>query len=122
MLAEVDLLRIVASHKLEQSRKEAMGQFLTPLPVAELMAGMFQRVDLPEVSLLDAGAGVGSLLAAFISNLMQQQKRPYTLRVVAYEIDPVLIGYLRQTLELYATECQLAGISFEYEIREMDLY
>ncbi len=120
LLAEVDLLRIVASHKLEQSRKEAMGQFLTPLSVAELMAGMFQRFDMPEISLLDAGAGVGSLLAAFISSLIQQQKRPYTVRVVAYEVDPVLIGYLRQTLELYATQCQLIEISFEYEIREMD--
>lgn len=120
LLAEVDLLRIAVGQKLEPSRKEALGQFLTPSPVAELMAGIFQRIDLPEISLLDAGAGVGSLLAAFISNLMQQQQRPDNLRVIAYESDPVLVGYLRQTLALYATECQLVGISFEYEICERD--
>ena len=119
-LAEVDSLRIAVGHKLAPSRKAAMGQFITPLPVAEMMVGMFQRLDLPKISLLDAGAGVGSLLAAFISNLMQQQQRPDSVCVVAYEIDPVLIRYLQQTLELYATECQLVGISFEYKIREMD--
>ncbi len=37
-----------------------MGQFLTPASVAQLMAGMFNRLDLPEISLLDAGAGIGS--------------------------------------------------------------
>lgn len=120
LLTEVDLLRILASQELEKSQKEAMGQFLTTSPVAELMAGMFQKLDLPEISLLDAGAGTGSLLAAFISNLCQHQKRPRVLQVVAYEIDPILIKYLRQTLQLCARECKITGISFNWEIREGD--
>lgn len=120
LLAEIDLLRIVVSKKLEKSQKESMGQFLTPSPVAELMAGMFQKLDLPEIFLLDAGAGIGSLSAAFISNLCQQQKRPRILQVIAYEIDPVLIGYLQQTLQLCARECEIVGIKFDYEIRKSD--
>lgn len=97
-----------------------MGQFLTPSLVAELMAGMFYRLDLPQISLLDAGAGVGSLLAAFVSILCQHQGHTQNLRIVAYEIDPVLIEYLHQTLDLCAIECKFAGISFDYEIREVD--
>ncbi|WP_375479928.1 BsuBI/PstI family type II restriction endonuclease [uncultured Nostoc sp.] len=120
LLDEVDILRIAASLKQDQKQKGKLGQFLTPAPVAELMAGMFGKLDLPQISLLDAGAGVGSLLAAFVANLCHSQKRPANLDIVAYEIDPFLIGYLHQTLKLCAKECQIAGISFNYEIRDTD--
>jgi len=119
LLAEVDFCRAVASLKLKQDKKESMGQFLTPASVAELMAGMFNRLDLPEISLLDAGAGIGSLLAAFVNRVCQQQQTS-SLHVVAYEIDPFLIEYLRQTLKLCEKECQRVDISFNYEIRETD--
>ncbi|MEH2376486.1 MAG: BsuBI/PstI family type II restriction endonuclease [Nostoc sp.] len=120
MLAEVDLRRAVVSLKLRQDKKVSMGQFLTPGSVAQLMAGMFNRLDLPEISLLDAGAGIGSLLAAFVAKVCQQEKQTSSLRVVAYEIDPFLIGYLHQTLKLCERECENVGISFNYEIRETD--
>jgi len=120
LLAEVDLRRAITSLKLRQDKKASMGQFLTPASVAQLMAGMFNRLDLTEISLLDAGAGIGSLLAAFVVQVCQHQKSTSSLRVVAYEIDPFLIRYLHQTLELCEKECQRVGISFSYEIRETD--
>ncbi|MEH2200628.1 BsuBI/PstI family type II restriction endonuclease [Nostoc sp.] len=120
LLAQVDLHRTVVSLKLRQDKKASMGQFLTPTSVAQLMAGMFNRLDLPEISLLDAGAGIGSLLAAFVAKVCQQPQHTSSLRVVAYEIDPFLIGYLHQTLELCNKECQRVDISFNYEIRETD--
>lgn len=120
LLVKVDCLRIVASQRLERKQKEALGQFFTPASVAKLMAGLFQNLDLPEVCLLDAGAGVGSLSAAFVSNLCQQEKHPHFVRAIAYEIDPMLVGYLRQTLNLCKKECQVAGITFNYEIRQTD--
>ncbi|MEH2321071.1 BsuBI/PstI family type II restriction endonuclease [Nostoc sp.] len=120
LLAEVDLHRAVASLKLRQDKKVSMGQFLTPASVAQLMAGMFNRLDLPEISLLDAGAGIGSLLAAFVAKVCQHRQHTSSLRVVAYEIDPFLIGYLHQTLKLCERECEYVGISFNYEIRETD--
>jgi adenine-specific DNA-methyltransferase len=57
-------------------------------------------LDLPEISLLDAGVGIGSLLAAFVAKICQHPQHTSTLRVVGYEIDPFIIGYLHQTLEL----------------------
>ncbi|MHC5721127.1 MAG: N-6 DNA methylase, partial [Nostoc sp.] len=93
----MDLRRAVVSLKLRQNKKGSMGQFMTPASVAQLMAGMFNRLDLPEISLLDAGAGIGSLLAAFVEKVCQQGQHTSSLRVVAYEIDPFLIGYLHQT-------------------------
>ncbi|HYX16453.1 MAG TPA: Eco57I restriction-modification methylase domain-containing protein, partial [Nostoc sp.] len=120
LLAEVDLRRAVVSLKLRQDKKASMGQFLTPASVAQLMAEMFNSLDLPEISLLDAGAGIGSLIAAFVAKVCQQAKPTSSLRVVAYEIDPFLIGYLHKTLELCEKECEHVGISFSYEIRETD--
>ncbi|MDM9379864.1 N-6 DNA methylase [Chlorogloeopsis sp. ULAP01] len=87
LLAEVDFRRTVANLKLTKDKKSSMGQFLTPAPVAELMAGMFDKLD-SEITLLDAGAGIGSLSAAFVARVCQHQKYTSKLRVVAYEIDP----------------------------------
>ncbi|WP_242046335.1 MULTISPECIES: Eco57I restriction-modification methylase domain-containing protein [Calothrix] len=120
LLREVELLRISASRKQEQKLKGKLGQFFTPAPVAELMAGMFNKLNLTHISLLDAGAGVGSLIAAFVTHLCQQPQRPTNLDIVAYEIDSFLISYLQQTLELCSQECQLAGISLKYHIRHQD--
>ena len=43
---------------------------------------------------MDAGAGVGSLTAAFIAELCSRKRRPEQIQVVAYEIDSVLAGDL----------------------------
>ncbi len=119
LLAQVDLHRTIASLKPTQDKKGSMGQFLTPASVAELMAGMFDNLG-SEITLLDAGAGIGSLSAAFVARVCQSQQSTSNLRVVAYEIDPLLIGYLYQTLELCEKECQNVGISFNYEIHQTD--
>ena len=41
-------------------KQHELGQFLTPTPVAEFMASLFE-VHRSEVHLLDAGAGAGDL-------------------------------------------------------------
>ena len=41
-------------------KQHELGQFLTPNPVAEFMASLFE-IHRGEVSLLDAGAGAGAL-------------------------------------------------------------
>lgn len=121
LLAEVDIIRIAASLKQDKNHKVTLGQFLTPITVAELMAGMFDKIDLPQISLLDAGAGCGSLLAAFVARICGQSKSSVkNLNIVAYEIDPFIIEYLYKTLELCTRECQIVGISLNYEIRQID--
>ena len=42
-------------------KQHELGQFLTPNPVAEFMASLFE-IPRSEVYLLDAGAGAGALL------------------------------------------------------------
>ena len=54
----VDFFRLDASRRLDPARRVELGQFLTPSPVASLMASMF-AAERPTVRILDAGAGVG---------------------------------------------------------------
>ncbi len=92
---DVDNVRIEAASRLNPARKIEFGQFMTPGPVAQFMASLFSEPRKP-VRLLDAGAGVGSLTAAFISRWQADE-----IGISAYEIDPALAVYLRQTLARY---------------------
>ena len=91
-LAAVDHVRMEAASQLNPARKIEFGQFMTPSTVARFMVSLFSERRTP-VRLLDAGAGVGSLTAAFISRWESD-----AIAISAYEIDPALAVYLRQTL------------------------
>jgi len=51
-----------------QDRRHELGQFLTPPPVADFMASLFEA-RWQELNLLDAGAGDGALSAALVRRL-----------------------------------------------------
>jgi adenine-specific DNA-methyltransferase len=104
---------------LHQQHKAALGQFLTPPPVADFMGSLFEaRWD--NVTLLDAGAGEGALAAAFVRSLCAREHKPRRTRVTAYEIDPLLATRLRSTLSSCQHECEGAGINFSFEVINQD--
>ena len=116
---QVDLLRLNANRKLKENHKAAMGQFLTPMPIARFMAAMLQH-HTSQVHILDAGAGIGTLFAACVAELCHRQHKPTHIQVTAYEIDKSLAEYLSETLLLCKAECQKAGIQFSGEIIHAD--
>jgi len=118
MLA-VDDGRKRVSARLDPGRRTQMGQFLTPSPIATFMAGMFDCRK-SEVRILDPGAGAGTLCAALVLTLCQRAMRPATVAVTAYEIDPLLVGYLRQTLDRCRIACEEVGISFQGRLIDRD--
>lgn len=65
LLERVDFFRLDASRKLDRPRRAELGQLFTPAPTARLMASMFENRG-TSLRLLDAGAGIGSLTAAWI--------------------------------------------------------
>jgi adenine-specific DNA-methyltransferase len=86
ILEEVDLLRLTASRELNPATRAEQGQFLTPLQVARIMASFFG--ELPQtVHLLDAGAGVGSLTAAFMDEALSRDRPPQSISVTACETE-----------------------------------
>ncbi len=120
MLVEaVEFLRLAANRKLDSERRSRLGQFMTPPATARLMAAMFEAKS-DTVTLLDAGAGVGSLTAAFVDEIRGRDSRPQSIRVTAYEIDPTLIEYLNSTLEQCQRACESNGIAFDSALIDRD--
>ncbi|WP_437527277.1 Eco57I restriction-modification methylase domain-containing protein [Sorangium sp. So ce726] len=119
LLDRVDLHRIEAARALDPRTRSELGQFLTPPPVASFMASLFER-SCEEIRVLDAGAGVGSLLAAFTASACARRMRPSAIRATGFEIDPRLAAYLRRTARACRDECAGAGIDFAARIIEAD--
>lgn len=94
----VDEIRLQASRRLDPGRRSALGQFMTPSGIGRFMAGLFTP-GRKTVRLLDAGAGVGSLTAAFIDAHPE-----VSIEVEAWELDPILRGYLETTLSGYVAK------------------
>lgn len=82
-----------------QPRQAQLGQFMTPETIAAFMAGLFDAPMPKRVRLLDAGAGEGSLTAAFVA---RWAGRP--IEADAYECDPAIAARLQTTLHRLADQ------------------
>lgn len=94
---QIDDLRRSATEQLDPQRRAEMGQFMTPSPIAEFMASLFRHWP-AKSSVLDPGAGIGSLTRAFIERFKDRAPRDAGLLATAYEIEPVLLPYLREQM------------------------
>jgi adenine-specific DNA-methyltransferase len=119
VMDHVEQLRSAISHQIDNGRKSELGQFFTPRNVAQLMASMIGEIAAAP-RLLDAGAGIGALSAAAVTELRTRLNPPSEIFLVAYEIDKSLIPHLDLTLRRCATECSDVGIRLEFEIRNED--
>lgn len=118
LLDRVDFLRLDANRGLGD-RKSELGQFMSPAPVARLMASMLTG-EQEHIRILDAGAGVGSLFTAAVAKCCQRQDKPLSISVTACEIDDHMVSYLKDTMRYCEEECESFGIEFSGEIIEGD--
>jgi adenine-specific DNA-methyltransferase len=81
-----------------ETRKAELGQFMTPAAIAVFMAEQFESQNLSEVVLLDAGAGQGSLSAAFAARWLKASNSDSRMTLHAYELDPKMIEILEPKL------------------------
>jgi hypothetical protein len=103
LLDQADALRRELSPGLAPNRKSALGQFMTPSPVARFMASLFPPISLQTCRLLDAGAGVGALSCAFLDRWATTSELSFqNAELQAYEIDDKLRAHLERTLASYA--------------------
>src|SRR5271157_5241880 len=114
-LQNVDQLRRIANGALSSTKRSALGQFMTPPPIAQFMASMLET-DSDDVTILDAGAGSGMLFASAVLELAGREKRPKRIDVNAFEIDSTLLPYLIQTKDICADICARVGIHFAASI------
>lgn len=100
MLSAVEQKRAQLSKTTEAKKKSQLGQFLTPERTAAFMAGLFQD-GTGYCRLLDAGAGIGSLSAAFLDRWRTGGFHFQRVELDAFEFDHALIPHLSHTLEKY---------------------
>lgn len=118
--AHADRRRLQTSPALPLAQKAQLGQFMTAAPIAEFMASLFSPFRQQEIRLLDPGAGVGSLTAAFVQRACRESVRPRRLAVTAFEIDPLLQTPLHATLKDCAVAARAAGIQFSATVIPVD--
>ena len=93
---EVNGIRERANSLLDERLRGKLGQFMSSSSVSNLLASMFDDMS-GDIRLLDAGAGVGSLTAAFVAKAAASAN---SISATAYEIDDVMASHLGETLEL----------------------
>ena len=119
LLLSTETTRRETTLRLDRRRRTLMGQFLTPTSLAMFMARMIECTK-PVIRVLDAGAGLGSLSAAFVAAMCHRPIHPDAIILTAYEIDPALVDHLQTTLNLCGAACKEAGIEFEARILAED--
>ena len=100
MLSAVEQTRLRLSKNTAAKKKSQFGQFLTSARTAAFMTSLFPD-DKGSCRLLDAGAGIGSLSAAFLDRWETAGFDFQHVELDAFEIDDSLHSYLNQTLEKY---------------------
>ncbi len=118
MNAEVlDAVRREATGELDQSKRGALGQFMTPSVIAAFMASLFTLKRGGPVRLMDAGAGVGSLSAAFLDRAMSEG---IPVALEAWEFDETLQRYLRGTFQEYTRIAASHDVAIDATVHAAD--
>jgi len=88
---------------------------MTPMSTARLLAAHFNHLPI-EVRLLDAGAGMGAVTAAFFEASCAQSVPPRSIAVTCFKVDPDMVLVLWQTRARCATDFPRAGIAFHAKV------
>jgi len=101
LVVNTDAVRLALSAQTKDSKKAQLGQFLTPSSVARFMASLFCAGPFSKCRLLDPGAGIGTLSAAFLDRCVADNLSFRQIDVDVFEIDNSLQPHLYRTLEAY---------------------
>lgn len=109
MFEQIDISKRTTTENLDQSKRADLGQFFTPFEIARFMASLFHVNGKKELSLLDAGAGVGSLTVAFLEQFASHSRA--NLDITAYELDTKVSVILQTNLRQFAEHVTGCNIS-----------
>jgi len=111
--------KTVVADVLSREMRREIGQFFTPAHVASFMSNMFS-ISFKNIRLLDAGSGNGALSQALIRRICSLRKKPNSVEITAYELDPLLIPSLTETMKTCQLSCERSGLSFSFKIYNED--
>lgn len=115
LIKKIDLSQNNASKNLEEKKQKLNEQYFTPIDIAKYMASLFSFES--EISILDAGAGVGNLGSVAAVNFFKKNNiKKVVLTLV--EWDQYLESYLLDNM----LEIKKKYQKFDYEIECLNFY
>lgn len=123
-LKNTDFVPQATAKKINKEHKANLGQFMTPASIARFMASLVSDNRLKEIRLLDAGAGIGSLICAFLDRISNKNFNCTSLNITACEIDGTLYKNLSTILNDYSEklnfQSHLLSCDFiEYAVQQL---
>ncbi len=100
---------------LDPKRRGALGQVFTPSSVADFLASF---LDLPahgQFTVLDPGAGMGSLTVSVVAKAMRERPGLH-LHLVSFEMDDTLISHLEETMDDCRVSAAQMGVHVTTEV------
>jgi adenine-specific DNA-methyltransferase len=119
LVRRAEARRRTVSDELRPDHRTALGQFFTPDPVAELLASLLELPPDGAFTVLDPGAGTGSLTAALVARVLRERPQ-IELHIVAFEIDRCLTPHLQATLDDCAATAAAAGAHVSADLHSAD--
>jgi len=108
---------------LTREEQRALGQFMTPAPIARFMAQrLAANVNNEPARVLEPAAGGGILAAAVVEALLAKpvESRPRLIQLLMYELDARLISGLHELCCHMRLACNEAGVEFDCLIKNED--
>ena len=100
-------------------KQNVLEQYFSNAPLARLMASMMTYSQ-KNISILDPGAGVGSLFAACVTQICNKRSLPDSIAITAYEIDNTLSHDLNGLFDKINEICNVLGIDFTCKLYKKD--
>lgn len=118
ILESVDAQRVKVNSQLDEATRGQKGQFMTPAAAARILASKFCDLN-GELSILDAGAGVGSLTTALVERALREFS-PNSIHANAWELENVLVEELKGSLTLCEQATIESGVTWHANLNCVD--
>ena len=119
LLTHGTLIQAAARKSIVPERQRELGQYFTPMWVAELMASMVPAVQGP-TRVLDPGAGAGTLFTAYAARALGQKRPPTALSLTAFEVDATLRPFLERSARAVREACASRSVACDVTLRMDD--
>ncbi|MDJ1472721.1 Eco57I restriction-modification methylase domain-containing protein [Cytophagaceae bacterium DM2B3-1] len=114
-----DRLGIYYTSKVSSEHKKKLGQFFTPLAVAQFMAS-FSKIKTEKVKILDPGCGIGILSTAICEALISSNCHIRTIELVAFETDVDILPLAEDCFKYLGLWLNQRGIDFTFFLCKND--
>lgn len=107
------------SSTANNDHKKDLGQFFTPLSIAQFMAN-FGASENGFIKILDPGCGIGILSIALIEELISRDKRLKSIELVAFETDSIILPLTDAALQYLRDWLDAKSVGFTFFLCKND--